>query len=194
MTHGDEIAIRGRSLALARGDLTQFAADVIVNAANNALAGGGGVDGAIHRVGGRAIMRDLEARYGTDRHCPTGGAVPTVAGALPARWVIHAVGPVWRGGGSGEAELLRLAYRTSLGIADELGAASIALPAISCGIYGYPLEEGATIALETVAAHLAGETGLARATFVLYSGDTYAAFARALTRVPGAPGTAKAAG
>src|SRR5690349_22601285 len=95
-----------RQIQLLKGDITKIASDAIVNAANSSLAGGGGVDGAIHRAGGPEVMADLERRYGRDRHCPTGGAVVSDAGELPARIVIHAVGPVWRGGSAGEAELL----------------------------------------------------------------------------------------
>ncbi len=172
--------INGHHLVLARGDLTSFPADAIVDAANGSLAGGGGVDGAIHRAGGPEIMADLEARYGVHRHCPTGSAVVSTAGRLPARWVIHAVGPVWRGGSHGEPEHLASAYTASLHLADELGARSIAFPAISCGIYGYPLAEGARVAVETVAGHLAGITSIDLATFVLFTADTLDAFAVAL--------------
>ncbi len=169
---------------LAHGDITRFPADAIVNAANEHLAGGGGVDGAIHRAGGPEIMAELASRYGPTRRCPTGRAVETGAGRLPARWVIHAVGPRWRGGRSGEAELLASAYRASLELADRLVARSVAFPAISCGIYGYPLDEGAGIGLETVAAWLRGSTGIERVTFVLFSGDTFEAFRRGLDRLP----------
>ena len=170
---------------LARGDITRFPADAIVNAANEHLAGGGGVDGAIHRAGGPEIMAELASRYGPTRRCLTGQAVETGAGRLPARWVIHAVGPRWQGGRAREAELLASAYRASLELADRLGARSVAFPAISCGIYGYPLDEGAAIGLETVAAWLRGFTGIERVTFVLFSGDTFDAFARGLDRMPG---------
>jgi O-acetyl-ADP-ribose deacetylase (regulator of RNase III) len=176
----DEILVGERRLTLVQGDITRVAADAIVNAANSALAGGGGVDGAIHRAGGPAIMADLHARYGADRHCPTGSAVVTVAGDLPARWVIHAVGPVWRGGEAGEAGLLASAYRTSLELASELGARAVTLPAISTGIYGYPVEEGARVALGTVAEALSGETSVERATFVLFSTGSLGAFRAAL--------------
>jgi O-acetyl-ADP-ribose deacetylase (regulator of RNase III) len=179
-----EVRIGTRVLAVMQGDITTVRADAIVNAANESLAGGGGVDGAIHRAGGPAVMDDLEARYGPlgTRRCPTGSAVITVAGELPARWVIHAVGPRWRGGGAGEPELLAGAYRSSLQQAREVGARSITFPAISCGIYGYPLDDGARIALETVAAGLREEgTSVERATFVLFSGDTLAVFENALT-------------
>src|ERR671923_2616247 len=115
---------------VAVGDITKEETDAIVNAANSALAGGGGVDGAIHRAGGPEIMADLEQRYGRQRHCPTGEAVISVAGRLPARWVVHAVGPVWRGGGAGEDELLAGCYRNALALAKEHGAKSVAFPAI----------------------------------------------------------------
>jgi O-acetyl-ADP-ribose deacetylase (regulator of RNase III) len=174
--------VPGRTLALVRGDITRIRADAIVNAANAALAGGGGVDGAIHRAGGPSIMAELRARYG-DRGCPTGSAVVTEAGALPARWVIHAVGPIWRGGGEGEAELLASAYRASLALAEEAGARSVTLPAISCGVYGYPLDEAAPIAVAAVARHLRHAAhSVERATFVLFSGDSFAAFDAAVRR------------
>lgn len=177
----DEVIIRGRTLGLLVGDITTIPADAIVNAANSALAGGGGVDGAIHRAGGPSIMAELRARY---NGCPTGSAVVTGAGSLPARWVIHAVGPRWQGGGRGEAGLLASAYRTAFGLAEELGARSVTFPAISAGIYGYPLEEAARIALETIAECLAGATSVERATFVLFSPDTYRVFARVLRQLP----------
>jgi O-acetyl-ADP-ribose deacetylase (regulator of RNase III) len=176
-----EVRIGDKVLALAQGDITRFVADAIVNAANSALAGGGGVDGAIHRAGGPSIIAESRATYPDG--CPTGGAVITGAGDLPARWVIHAVGPRWSGGSHGEAELLASAYGASLRLADERKVVSIAFPAISLGIYGYPLEEGATIAVRTVAEHLGGPTTIERATFVLRSEETYGAFEEALRRV-----------
>lgn len=174
----EEIRLGERTLALARGDITIFAADALVNAANSALAGGGGVDGAIHRAGGPEIMAELRREH--PGGCPTGSAVATTAGRLPARWVFHAVGPVWRGGAQGEAELLASAYRAALRLADERAVRTIAFPGISLGVYGYPLEEGATIALRTVADHLRGGTSVERATFVLFSGDSFAVFARTM--------------
>jgi O-acetyl-ADP-ribose deacetylase len=178
----EEMRFGQRVLALARGDLTRFAADAIVNTANSALAGGGGVDGAIHRAGGPSIMAELRAAYPDG--CPTGGAVITGAGELSARWVIHAVGPRWGGGSHGEAELLASAYRASLRRADERKVISVAFPAISLGIYGYPLAEGADIAVRTVAEHLGGATTIEWATFVLRSQDTYRAFEAAFGRLP----------
>ena len=130
-----------------QGDITIEAVDAVVNAANAALAGGGGVDGAIHRAAGAAELRAACAALGG---CPTGDAKPTPGFRLPARWIIHAVGPRWRGGGHDEAELLASCYRRSLEVADELGARSVAFPAISTGIYGYPAEEAARIAVRTV--------------------------------------------
>jgi O-acetyl-ADP-ribose deacetylase len=174
-----EIKIGSRVFAIERGDITRFAADAIVNAANSALAGGGGVDGAIHRAGGPSIMAELRRDH--PGGCPTGGAVATGAGELPAQWVIHAVGPRWAGGGRGEADLLASAYRAALRLADVRAVRTIAFPAISLGIYGYPLGEGAAIALRTVADHLRGPTTIERATFVLFSEETYGAFADALT-------------
>lgn len=171
------IEISGRRLELVVGDITQQHVDAIANAANSSLAGGGGVDGAIHRAAGRGLMAELRERYpgGT----PTGTAVATAAHDLPAKWVLHAVGPVWSGGQRGEPDLLAAAYRSCLELCDELGARSVAFPAISLGIYGYPLDEGARIAVETVANHLRGETTLDVARFVLRA-DTHPAFERAL--------------
>lgn len=175
-----EFQVGERVLALVQGDITAIPADAIVNAANSALAGGGGVDGAIHRAGGPGIMADLRLRYGPNRHCPTGSAVITVAGDLPARWVIHAVGPIWSGGGSGEPALLGSAYRTALRLAAEAGAGSVSLPSISTGIYGYPVSAAAPIALAAARDHLAGETTVERIVFVLFSVDTLTAFEAAL--------------
>jgi O-acetyl-ADP-ribose deacetylase (regulator of RNase III) len=182
-----EVAVNGRTLAVVRGDITRVPADAIVNAANEHLVGGGGVDGAIHRAGGPAIMRALEENYGRDRRCPTGSAVVTAAGALPAKWVIHAVGPRWSGGRRGEADLLRAAYASALAEAESLDARSITFPAISCGIYGYPIDQGAAIALDLVSAYLArAESSIERATFVLFSEETLGEFSTQLQRLSSA--------
>jgi O-acetyl-ADP-ribose deacetylase (regulator of RNase III) len=160
-----DLRIGTARLELRIGDITSEHVDAIGNAANAALRGGGGVDGAIHAAAGPGLLDELRRRYpdGT----PTGTAVETSAHRLPARWVIHAVGPVWRGGGHGEAELLAGAYRDSLRLAQELGARSLALPAISMGIYGYPADEAARVAVETVSEGVAAPSALEVVRFVL---------------------------
>jgi O-acetyl-ADP-ribose deacetylase (regulator of RNase III) len=157
-----------------QGDITEEAVDAIVNAANEGLARGGGVCGAIHRRGGPSIAEECR-RIG---HCPTGGAVTTTAGDLPARFVIHAVGPVWRGGGAGEAELLASAYRSSLDEAVRVGARSVAFPAISTGIYGYPPEAATAVAVDAVRNWEGAGVDLVR--FVCFDGATLAAYKAAM--------------
>jgi O-acetyl-ADP-ribose deacetylase (regulator of RNase III) len=171
----------GHRLELELGDITTQSVDAIANAANTALRGGGGVDGAIHRAAGPGLLDELRQRYpgGT----PTGTAVVTGGHDLPARWVLHAVGPIWRGGAHREEELVTSAYQSCLALADELGARSIAFPAISMGIYGYPPSEGARVAVRTVATHLSGATTIQVARFVLFSQETYNLFADALAQV-----------
>ncbi len=176
----DALERNGRRLELVIGDITAERVDAIGNAANAALVGGGGVDGAIHRAAGRGLMGELRQRH--PHGTPTGTAVATAAHDLHARWVLHAVGPRWRGGDHGEAELLAGAYRSCLALCDELGAISLALPAISLGIYGYPIDEGATIAVETVATHLGSDTPLRLVRFVLRP-DTHPAFEAALASI-----------
>ncbi len=173
-----QLKIQGRTLQLTLGDITQQQVDAIVNAANSQLAGGGGVDGAIHRRGGPAIMADTNRKY--PEGCPTGSAVISTAGELPARYVIHAVGPRWNGGRSGEAESLAGAYQKSLQLAAEHGCQAIALPAISCGIYGYPVDQACRIALATTKAFLEQDPTVEHARFVLFSEGILGAFAAAL--------------
>lgn len=142
--------IMSDSITCLRGDITTITADAIINAANSSLLGGGGVDGAIHRAGGPQILAECREIRNRQGGCKTGEAVYTTAGNLPARYVIHTVGPVWNGGQQNEAELLANCYRNSLHIANELGLASIAFPNISTGIYHFPKAEAASIAVETV--------------------------------------------
>lgn len=177
-----ERAFGAGTLALVRGDITTIPSDAIGNAANAALVGGGGVDGAIHAAGGPAVMAELRAQY--PRGTPTGTAVATGAGALPARWIIHAVGPRWLDGRHDEPRLLAEAYRSAVRVTGELGARTLTLPALSAGIYGYPLTAAAAIAVETVAQALGGGARLERVTFVLFSEETMLAFEQALAALP----------
>jgi O-acetyl-ADP-ribose deacetylase len=159
-------------IELLQGDITKQEVDAIVNAANRGLLGGGGVDGAIHRAGGRAICDEAQLLGG----CDTGDAKATTAGDLPAMYVIHAVGPVWQGGDAGEAELLALCHRRSLEVADELGCRTVAFPAISTGIYGYPVELAAEVALGTTHEELEKHIRIDEVRFVLFSDADFEAF------------------
>jgi len=173
-----QVKIHGQTLELTQGDITTQEVDALVNAANSQLAGGGGVDGAIHRRGGPDIMAETDRRY--PEGCPTGSAVISGAGRLPAKYVIHAVGPIWGGGWHGEADLLAGAYRRSLELAVEHGCRSVALPALSTGAYGYPMDQAARVALGTAIDFLQahGKPELVR--FVLFGQGAYGAFAAAL--------------
>ena len=176
----DQLEIGRSVLAIGLGDITTVPADAIVNAANSALAAGGGVDGALRRAAGPELSGELRRRYpmGT----PTGSAVSTDAYRLPARWVIHAVGPVWNQGGQDKLDLLADAYRSLLAEAERLGARTICAPAISSGIFGFPADAAADVALRTVADHLRGETAIERFTFVLRD-RAYEAFRRRLASI-----------
>jgi O-acetyl-ADP-ribose deacetylase (regulator of RNase III) len=170
-------------IVLERGDITEVEADAIVNAANSSLLGGGGVDGAIHRAGGPSILEECRRHRELHGECPTGEAVITTAGDLPARWVVHTVGPVWEGGGLGEPELLASCYRKSLALAAERGAKSIAFPSISTGAYGYPVRKAASVALGAVADWLREDDRLRVVRFVLFSEHDLACYTRALLEV-----------
>jgi O-acetyl-ADP-ribose deacetylase len=160
-----EITIGGTVVSLVSGDITLERTDAIANAANSRLAGGGGVDGAIHRAGGPKIMEECRKIGG----CPTGSAVITTAGNLKARQVIHAVGPVYSDGKHGEDRLLAGAYKTSLELAIKNNIKSIAFPSISTGVYGYPVDKASEIALRTVMDFIKANKGLALVRFVLFS-------------------------
>jgi O-acetyl-ADP-ribose deacetylase len=173
-----KIAIGDQTLELVQGDITAQEVDAIVNAANSRLAGGGGVDGAIHRRGGRSIMTETDRRY--PQGCPTGSAVISDAGELPARYVIHAVGPVWSGGEGGEESLLAGAYRRSLELAVENDCDRVAFPAISTGVYGYPLEQAARVSLQTTIDFLRGHGKPQLVRFVLFDQRAFTVFERVL--------------
>lgn len=159
---------------IVQGDISRQQVDVIVNAANSRLAGGGGVDGAIHRRGGPDIMNETDVKY--PQGCPTGSAVLSGAGNLSAKFIAHAVGPIWRGGSRGEAELLASACRRSLTLADEKACESIALPAISTGAYGYPLEKAARVTLNTVREFAERAQSLKRIRVVLFDEPAHRVF------------------
>ena len=164
----------GKLLRLIRGDITIIRVDAMVNAANSGLRGGGGVDGAIHRAGGPAIMKDLDDIRAQHGGCPTGSAVATGAGALPAQYVFHAVGPIYSDGTHKEAELLRSCYGACFALGEARGVRTISFPAISTGAYGYPMREAARIALDATRAHLgSSETGIREVLFVLATTEAY---------------------
>jgi O-acetyl-ADP-ribose deacetylase len=167
-------------LELLQGDITTARVDAIANAANAALAGGGGVDGAIHLAAGPEVLQELRTRY--PNGCPTGSAVATTAGRLAARFVLHAVGPIWQGGQKQEADLLRSAYRTCLELANQNCCRSLAFPSISTGVYRFPVDLAAGIAIDTMAEflQLADDEWLIQ--FWLFDEGTWAAYAQAAER------------
>lgn len=181
-----QLMINKVRLSITQGDITRQSTDAIVNAANSSLMGGGGVDGAIHHAGGPAILEECKQIVARQGRLPTGQAVITTGGNLPAKHVIHTVGPIWHGGNRGEAGLLKSAYRESLKLAAENGLTSVSFPSISTGAYGYPVEQAAVTAIETVVAFLREkETSLREVVFVLFDSRTYETYARALKEAGG---------
>jgi len=174
-----KVMINRSTVTLIEGDITKEETDAIVNAANSGLRGGGGVDGAIHRAGGPAIMEECR-QIG---HCQTGHAVITTGGKLKAKFVIHTVGPVYMGGDKGEAELLACAYRESMKIASKKKLKSISFPAISAGVYGYPLHEAARIALSTIISYLKEYKDIEKVRLVLFDKKTYDGFKEELKKL-----------
>lgn len=166
-------------IELLQTDITTLAVDAIVNAANSSLLGGGGVDGAIHRKGGKAILEECMQIRQKQGGCPTGEAVMTTAGNLPAKYVIHTVGPVWNGGHQQEDQLLENCYRNSLALASEYNISSIAFPNISTGIYGFPKDRAAQIAISTIR-ELSRTTSVKKLFFVCFDAENYAIYQRLL--------------
>lgn len=166
------------------GDITKIKSDAIVNAANSSLLGGGGVDGAIHRAGGPAILEACKAIRATKGECPTGETVITIAGNLPAKYVIHTVGPVWHGGNNGEPELLANCYKNSLRLADEHKLSTIAFPNISTGVYGYPKDKAATIAVQAVKLYFEENTNstIDQVLFVCFDEENYKLYQSLVSR------------
>ncbi len=179
-----EVIINQARLSIIQGDITKQATDAIVNAANAGLIGGGGVDGAIHRAGGPAILEECKQIVASQGRLPTGKAVITTGGNLVAKHVIHTVGPIWQGGKKGEASLLESAYRQSLKLAAAHNLTSISFPSISTGAYGYPLAEAARVATAAVVSFLREQvTSLKGVVFVLFDSRTYEAYASAFEEV-----------
>jgi len=175
--------MKNEKLKLLRSDITRMETDAIVNAANSSLMGGGGVDGAIHRAAGPGLLEEClriaEERRGVPNGpCPPGDAVITGPGKLPCKKVIHTVGPVWRGGGSGEAKLLASCYRKSLLLAEAAGLKSVAFPNISTGVYGYPKDKAAMVAVEAVRATLGETPGIEQVVFVCFDEENFKLYER----------------
>lgn len=167
-------------MRIIQGDITQIAVDVIVNAANSSLLGGGGVDGAIHRAGGEDILAECRIIRAKQGSCATGEAVITTAGRLPAKYVIHTVGPVWNGGSKNEEQLLESCYRNSLLLAVKHNCETIAFPNISTGIYGYPKELAAKVAIRTVESFLQTNKGIKEVVFVCYDFENFSIYKKEL--------------
>ena len=177
--------VNDAKISIIQGDITHQATDAIVNAANSSLMGGGGVDGAIHRAGGPAILEECKQIVSRQGRLPAGQAVITTAGSMKARHVIHTVGPIWHGGSQGEAELLASAYRESLQLAAGNNLSSISFPSISTGAYSYPLDEASQIALKTVVSFLSATTSVKEVVFVLFDSRTFDAYTTALREITG---------
>jgi O-acetyl-ADP-ribose deacetylase (regulator of RNase III) len=171
-------------LSLVQGDITKEETDCIVNAANPSLLGGGGVDGAIHRAGGPAILEECKRIREKQGKLPPGKAVATTAGNLKAKYVIHTVGPIWRGGGEGEEKVLESCYRESLKIALQKGCKSVAFPSISTGAYGYPVEKASRVAIRAVANFLRETPEIEDVKFVLFDTQTFSVYKEALEELP----------
>ncbi len=180
------MALSKERIVVVQGDITQQRVDAIVNAANPSLLGGGGVDGAIHRAAGPELLAECRTLGG----CPTGQAKITRGYRLPAKWVIHTVGPIWRGGDHGEDELLASCYRNSLALAVEHGIRTIAFPAISTGAYGFPLERATRIAVDEVRRFLAQEERIEQVIFICFDERAYRCYRSALGDLPGSPAQA----
>ena len=179
-----QITVNQTKLSIIKGDITQQATDAIVNAANSSLMGGGGVDGAIHRAGGPAILEECKKIVAKQGRLPAGKAVITTGGNLKPRHVIHTVGPIWQGGSKGEAELLESAYQASLQLAAENQLASISFPSISTGAYGYPVEQASRVALSAVISFLRQRiASIKEVVFVLFDSRTFATYSSALQEI-----------
>jgi O-acetyl-ADP-ribose deacetylase (regulator of RNase III) len=184
MDNNPEKTINEAKLSVIRGDITTMNTHAIVNAANSGLMGGGGVDGAIHRAGGPAILEECKRIVSRQGRLPTGQAVITTGGKMKTRHVIHTVGPIWRGGDQEEPDLLASAYYESLKLAAANNLSSIAFPSISTGVYGYPVEEASRIAIKTVGAFLRESTSIKEVVFVLFNAEAYNAYTSSLAELP----------
>ena len=177
------LSINHCSFFIKKGDITLETAEAIANAANSSLLGGGGVDGAIHRAGGKAILEQCQRAVRENGPCKTGQAVITTAGKLPAKYVLHTVGPVWQGGNHNEETLLANCYRNCLSLAKQHGIQSVTFPSISTGVYGYPIDQAATIAIETIFSILEKENHFSRVGMILFDSATYHEYRNVVERM-----------
>lgn len=188
MTKTISYTINGANLSIIQGDITVQSTDAIVNAANSGLMGGGGVDGAIHRAGGPAILEECKQIVARQGRLPTGQAVITTAGNMPSKYVIHTVGPIWHEGTKGEPELLASAYRESLKLAAANNLTGLSFPSISTGVYGYPVDKASRVALKTVVSFLSETTLIKEVVFVLFDSRTFEAYSDTLWDMMGEKG------